>query len=134
MQLSAILDLLCTANLATRKTRQIKSALRDVLSDDFNLTRTSRQIDRTDSILGNFNLRDEDGSEYPLHEPTGEKTRKTYDFTSKQRLHTAIYNLVSCRVTNNRPADPTSAAAVVIPSPPKSPAAAAHPFPALLPS
>ena len=71
------------ANLATSKKCQIKSALRDVLSDDFNLTRTTRQIDRTDAILGNFNLRDEDGSEYPLHEPTGEKTRKTYDFTSK---------------------------------------------------
>ena len=69
-----------------RERRQIKSALRDVLSDDFNLTlRAPRQIDRSDAILGNFNLRDEDGSEYPLHEPTGDKTRKTYDFTSESR-------------------------------------------------
>ena len=42
--------------------------------------RYSRQIDRTDSLLGGFNV--QDSSELPLHEPTGEKTRKTYDFTS----------------------------------------------------
>jgi len=42
--------------------------------------RYSRQIDRTDSLLGGFNA--QETSELPLHEPTGEKTRKTYDFTS----------------------------------------------------
>lgn len=42
--------------------------------------RYSRQIDRTDSLLGGFNVHD--SAELPLHEPTGEKTRKTYDFTS----------------------------------------------------
>jgi len=72
---------------------QIKSALRDVLSDDFNLTRTTRQIDRTDAILGNFNLRDEDGSEYPLHEPTGEKTRKTYDFTRSYHVGLSCHDI-----------------------------------------
>ena len=42
--------------------------------------RISKQIDRTDALLGGFNTAD--ASELPLHEPTGEKTRKTYDFTS----------------------------------------------------
>ena len=41
--------------------------------------RYSRQIDRTDSLLGAFNV--QETSELPLHDPTGEKTRKTYDFT-----------------------------------------------------
>jgi hypothetical protein len=67
----------------------LKTALRDVLQRDFNLTRTSRQIDRDDSLLsgGNTgawdNLRDDDGNEYPIHEATGEKTRQTFDFTSE---------------------------------------------------
>ena len=43
--------------------------------------RISKQIDRTDALLGGFNAGD--ATELPLHEPTGEKTRKTYDFTSK---------------------------------------------------
>ena len=43
-------------------------------------SRDSRQIDRTDSLLSGFNLRDGELPS-PLHEPTGEKTRKTYDFT-----------------------------------------------------
>ena len=47
--------------------------------NDFNLTRRERQIDRTDALLGGFNSREE--LEHPLQEPTGEKTRKTYDFT-----------------------------------------------------
>ena len=42
--------------------------------------RISKQIDRTDALLGGFNTAD--ATELPLHEPTGEKTRKTYDFTS----------------------------------------------------
>ena len=45
-----------------------------------NLTRRApRQIDRTDALLGGFNGRDQE--EHPLQRPTGEKTRKTYDFT-----------------------------------------------------
>ena len=43
--------------------------------------RFSKQIDRTDALLAGFNTADT--TELPLHEPTGEKTRKTYDFTSK---------------------------------------------------
>ena len=46
--------------------------------------RISKQIDRTDSLLGGFNAGD--ATELPLHEPSGEKTRKTYDFTSKDIL------------------------------------------------
>ena len=49
-------------------------------ASNFDEYRYSRQIDRTDSLLGGFNV--QDSSELPLHEPTGEKTRKTYDFTS----------------------------------------------------
>ena len=45
--------------------------------------RQSKQIDRTDALLGGLNVND--ASELPLMEPTGEKTRKTYDFTSKAR-------------------------------------------------
>jgi hypothetical protein len=45
--------------------------------------RYSRQIDRTDSLLSGFNVHET--SELPLHEPTGEKTRKTYDFTSTKK-------------------------------------------------
>ena len=50
----------------------------DLIDDGY---RYSRQIDRTDSLLGAFNV--QETAELPLHEPTGEKTRKTYDFTSK---------------------------------------------------
>ena len=46
--------------------------------------RLAKQIDRTDALLGGLNV--DDTAELPLHEPTGEKTRKTYDFTSKQNL------------------------------------------------
>ena len=60
----------------------------DVKSNHSNLTsqkaetpRFSKQIDRTDALLAGFNAADT--TELPLHEPTGEKTRKTYDFTSK---------------------------------------------------
>lgn len=43
------------------------------------IARNSKQIDRSDALLGGFNALKSD--ELPLHEPTGEKTRKTYDFT-----------------------------------------------------
>lgn len=46
-----------------------------------NLVRERRQIDRTDALLGGFNV--VDATELPLLESTGEKTRKTYDFTSE---------------------------------------------------
>jgi len=62
---------------------QLTHAIKHVLRDDFGInlqSRESRQIDRTESLL--------DGSKYksdrankPLQKPTGEKTRKTYDFT-----------------------------------------------------
>ena len=41
-----------------------------------------RQIDRKDTVLSGEN-EDEVNSPYPIHPPTGERTRKTYDFTSK---------------------------------------------------
>ena len=40
-----------------------------------------RQVERVDSILVGNEIDDND-IEYPLHPPTGERTRKTYDFTS----------------------------------------------------
>ena len=43
--------------------------------------RKSKQIDRTDATLAGFNAINSE--ELPLHDPTGEKTRKTYDFTRK---------------------------------------------------
>ena len=52
---------------------------------DNSADRKSKQIDRTDALLGGFNAAD--ATELPLHEPTGEKTRKTYDFTSKCGVH-----------------------------------------------
>ena len=41
-----------------------------------------RQIDRKDTVLSGES-EDEINSPYPMHPPTGERTRKTYDFTSK---------------------------------------------------
>ena len=48
--------------------------------------RKSKQIDRTDATLAGFNAINSE--ELPLHDPTGEKTRKTYDFTRKYDDHT----------------------------------------------
>ena len=59
----------------------VKTAVRNVLSSDFNLTRKARQISHGDSLLGGYHSSDK--QEHPLHEPTGEKTRKTFDFTSE---------------------------------------------------
>ncbi len=53
--------------------------------------RYSRQIDRTDSLLGAFNV--QETSELPLHDPTGEKTRKTYDFTRTTYPIQYFYNV-----------------------------------------
>ena len=44
----------------------------------------TRQLDRVDTILSGIQL-DEQGGQYPLHPPTGERTRKTYDFTSTDK-------------------------------------------------
>ena len=41
----------------------------------------TRQLDREDTVLSGNQI-DGVGSQYPLHPPTGERTRKTYDFTS----------------------------------------------------
>ncbi len=69
----------------TKKSNDNDSRYRYSRKDDSDLEddgyRYSRQIDRTDSLLGAFNV--QETAELPLHEPTGEKTRKTYDFTSK---------------------------------------------------
>ena len=54
--------------------------------------RISKQIDRTDALLGGFNAGD--ATELPLHEPTGEKTRKTYDFTSKFKAFIGSFIMV----------------------------------------
>lgn len=51
------------------------------------------QTDRTDALLGNFNGRDSAGSEHPLHTPSGEKTRKTYDFTRTHHVGTSCHDI-----------------------------------------
>lgn len=78
--------------------QHIKSAVRDVLRHDFNLSsRTPKHIISSGSSssssgssgasdalfhhLNHHSPHDGDVADYPLHEPTGEKTRKTYDFT-----------------------------------------------------
>ena len=53
----------------------------------------SFQTDRTDALLGNFNGRDSAGSEHPLHTPSGEKTRKTYDFTRTHHVGTSCHDI-----------------------------------------
>ena len=64
---------------------ELRRTVRDVLRSDNNLTgRAPKQIDRSDSLLSGFNLKDGE-KEFPLHQPTGEKTRKTYDFTKGYR-------------------------------------------------
>lgn len=45
--------------------------------------RNARQIDRSDDLLDSFNEISDHEDEPPLHIPTGEKTRKTYDFTGE---------------------------------------------------
>ena len=80
---------------STKKSNYNDSRYRYSRKDDSDLEdddgyRYSRQIDRTDSLLGAFNV--QETAELPLHEPTGEKTRKTYDFTSElQRLVNLSY-------------------------------------------
>ena len=54
--------------------------------------RDSRQIDRSDSLLSGFNLKDGE-SEFPLHKPTGEKTRKTYDFTKSYHVGLSCHDI-----------------------------------------
>ena len=74
-------------------TYQLRRAVRQVLKTDFNLTadRLGRQIDRTDQLLGGFNTRDP--TDYPLHESTGEKTRKTYDFTKTYHVGLSCHDI-----------------------------------------
>ena len=60
--------------------------------------RISKQIDRTDALLGGFNTAD--ATELPLHEPTGEKTRKTYDFTSMQHVQTILLTAANNQFQN----------------------------------
>lgn len=59
-------------------------------SNEFN--RDSRQIDRTDSLLSGFNINDAE-SDFPLHKPTGEKTRKTYDFTKTYHVGLSCHDI-----------------------------------------
>ena len=78
-------DIAESPNLRNR----IKSAVRDVLSKDFNISRTPKQFDLdSEPLLGAYSLNDD--SDFPVHEPTGEKTRKTYDFTRKLKLPTNL--------------------------------------------
>ena len=89
---------------------QLRSAVRTVLREEFNVSRQriARQVnfhrkkcklficsqtDRTDALLGNFNGRDSVGSEHPLHTPSGEKTRKTYDFTRTHHVGTSCHDI-----------------------------------------
>ena len=58
---------------------------------DFNLTRRQRQIDRTDALLGGFSSGDK--LEHPLQQPTGEKTRKTYDFTKTYHVGLSCHDI-----------------------------------------
>ncbi len=75
---------------------QVRSALREALAE-FNLTRVRQpRAAAASSMLGagdnGFRSAaigvDADGQELPMHEPTGHKTRKTYDFTSKLHVNT----------------------------------------------
>ena len=50
--------------------------------------RRDKQIDRTDGLLAAFNSQNTE--ELPLLESSGEKTRKTYDFTRKYSLVMAL--------------------------------------------
>ena len=42
-----------------------------------------RQLDRKDTVLSG-NGKNDVNSQFPIHPPTGERTRKTYDFTSRK--------------------------------------------------
>ena len=42
-----------------------------------------RQLDRKDTVLSE-NGKSDVNSQFPIHPPTGERTRKTYDFTSRK--------------------------------------------------
>ena len=65
---------------------------------DLNLTRrAARQIDRTDALLGGFNGRDQE--EHPLQRPTGEKTRKTYDFTKTYHVGLSCHDIQASQGT-----------------------------------
>jgi len=73
---------------------QLKTAVKHVLRNeyDLNLTRrAARQIDRTDALLGGFNGRDQE--EHPLQRPSGEKTRKTYDFTKTYHVGLSCHDV-----------------------------------------
>merc|ERR1711879_108310 len=73
---------------------QLKTAVNHVLRNeyDLNLTRrAARQIDRTDALLGGFNGRDQES--HPLQRPTGEKTRKTYDFTKTHHVGLSCHDI-----------------------------------------
>ena len=70
---------------------QVKAAVRDVLSKDFNLTRVPKSMGSgADGMLGaaggGFTAGGGDSAEYPLHEPTGDRTRETFDFTSESDM------------------------------------------------
>ena len=71
-----------------------QTALTNLFRNDFDINatqRSKRQIDRTDALLGGYNIRDK--SEYPLQEATGEKTRKTYDFTKTFHVGTSCHDI-----------------------------------------
>jgi len=73
---------------------QLKKAVKDVLRNDFDLNLTSRlprQIDRTDALLGGFTAQDK--SDHPTQDPTGQKTRKTYDFTKTYHVGLSCHDI-----------------------------------------
>ena len=66
----------------------------NLFRNDFDLNLTSRlprQIDRTDALLGGFTAQDK--SDHPTQDPTGQKTRKTYDFTKTYHVGLSCHDI-----------------------------------------
>ena len=101
---SAAADAASTAFDSPLLAQHLRSAVRDVLTNEYNITKNSnnvnkekdkskdvprrkRQLDRTDALLAGgysgYEAAGNSGRDFPLHEPSGEKTRKTFDFTSE---------------------------------------------------
>ena len=87
---------ICSANSVKRRVQceQTKNRASGKLQwEEMQKLFNCSQTDRTDALLGNFNGRDSVGSEHPLHTPSGEKTRKTYDFTRTHHVGTSCHDI-----------------------------------------
>jgi len=78
----------------------LQNAIRSVLRSDFNMTvRTPRRIARPAALLsstasdGASVEADIVGHGLPIHQPTGEKTRKTYDFTKEFNVGLSCHDI-----------------------------------------